>query len=114
MHSFRNLAKALFSSPQASQADAELTLARAYQAVFLGNPKSDQQALVLVDLAEFTGFYRVTPPVGDTSMVFFNEGMRGAYGRIFRYLRMSADEIVALETAARETAALRNLDTNQQ
>lgn len=64
--------------------------------------------MVLIDLADYTGFYRVTPPEGgDRDVVVFNEGMRTVYGRIFQFLRMSNDEIVALETAARETAAAR-------
>jgi len=66
----------------------------------------EDQELVLVDLAHFSGFYRVTPPEsGDRDHIVFNEGMRTLYGRIFQYLRMSNDEIRSLETAARQTAA---------
>lgn len=61
---------------------------------------------MLVDFANFTGFYRVTPPeAGKRDAIVFNEGMRAAYGRIFQYLRMSDAEILSLETASRQTAA---------
>ena len=70
------------------------------------NRDGEDQSLVLVDLANFTGFYRVTPPeTGDRDAIVFNEGMRAAYGRIFQYLRMSDVEVLSLETAARQTSA---------
>jgi hypothetical protein len=84
----------------------ERSHALAYQRVFTGTPDGEDQGLVLVDLANYTGFYRVTPPeTGDRDTIVFNEGMRAAYGRIFQYLRMSDAEILSLELAARQTAA---------
>jgi hypothetical protein len=95
-------------SPQrpASRLEAEARIALAYQRVFTGSANAEDQGIVLVDLANFTGFYRVTPPEGgDRDTIVFNEGMRTAYGRIFQYLRMSEVEIISLEVAARQTAA---------
>jgi hypothetical protein len=115
MRYFRHLGRLLWAN-RASPADAELRLANAYQRVFLGSATREDQEIVLVDLADFTGFYRVTSPeFVPRETVFYNEGMRGAYGRIFRYLRFGDDERASLETAARESAAVRNgLVTNQQ
>jgi hypothetical protein len=95
--------------------DAELRLGLAYQRVFSGSPTDDDQRIVMVDLADFSGFYRVTSTADGRDEIVFNEGKRAAYARIFRYLRMSAEEMASLETAARETAAHREaLASNQQ
>jgi hypothetical protein len=82
--------------------------------VFTGSATREDQEIVLVDFADFTGFYRVTPPESGGDALMFNEGMRAAFGRVFRYVRMSPDELAALETASRETAAHRmGLASNQ-
>ena len=115
MHSFLSRARAAFKTRLESPLDAQVNLARSYQRVFLGSATSDDQAAVLVDLADYTGFYRVTAPdSGGRDALVFNEGMRAAYGRIFSFLRMPPDEIAQLETAARDTAARRQaLASNQ-
>lgn len=106
MRFFQTLASRL--SKQASPVDAEIRLAAAYQRVFTGNPTDDDQSIVLADLADYAGYYRVTPPEGNTNeSLWFQEGMRALYGRVFRYLRMSDAEMRGLETASREAAAQR-------
>lgn len=111
---FSSLIRLLDRRPQ-SRLQAEARIAIAYQRVFTGSANSEDQSIVLVDLANFTGFYRVTPPeTGDRDAIVFNEGMRAAYGRIFQYLRMSDVEVLSLETAARQTAAgVTGLASNQ-
>lgn len=100
------MVRLLYPLHQGSRLEAEARIAVAYQRVFTGTATGEDQGIVLVDLANFTGFYRVTPPEGgDRDTIVFNEGMRAAYGRIFQYLRMSDTEVMALETAARQTAA---------
>ncbi len=100
------MVKLLFPLRRDSRLAAEARIAIAYQRVFTGSPTGEDQGIVLVDLANFTGFYRVTPPeAGDRHAIVFNEGMRAAYGRIFQYLRMSDIEVRNLEMAARQTAA---------
>lgn len=102
---FQSLIRLLSGNP-ASRFQAEVRIALAYQRVFTGSPNGEDQGLVLTDLANYTGFYRVTPPeTGDRDVIVFNEGMRAAYGRIFQYLRMSDAEIQSLELAARQTSA---------
>jgi hypothetical protein len=106
MPSFSSLVRLLSPRRPASRLEAEARIALAYQRVFTGSPNNEDQGIVLVDFANFTGFYRVTPPEsGNRDTMVFNEGMRTAYGRIFQYLRMSAAEVLSLEVAARQTAA---------
>ena len=83
-------------------AKARGKLAAAYREVFkLGREEAE---IVLADLAAFSGFYRVTyPGAGDLA---FNEGMRAVYGHIFRFLRMTDQEIRELEEAARYEAVI--------
>lgn len=110
MQFFSNLAKLLRVQRNRSVAETELRRIQAYNSVFLGNSTEEDRQIVLVDLADYSGFYRVTPPgAGD---VVFNEGMRAVYGRIFRHLRMSSEEIASLEIAARETAAIRQAQSS--
>lgn len=64
----------------------------------------EEAEIVLADLADFSGFYKVTPPgAGDLS---FNEGKRAVFARIFSFLRMTDEEIRGLETAARHEAVV--------
>jgi hypothetical protein len=96
----------------ASESAVKLRLARSYQRVFLGQADDTDREIVLVDLASYTGFYRVTPPGedGGRDVIVFNEGMRAAFGRIFMHIRMTNEEMASLETAARQTAAGIGLD----
>lgn len=82
--------------------DAEATLVDAYQSVFGGH--SPDVEIVLADLADFTGFYRVNAqgiPPDDRA---FSDGMRAAFGRLFRFLNQTDEEKRALSRAAREEA----------
>lgn len=97
----------------ASESAVKHKTALAYQRVFLGQADDTDREIVLVDLATYTGFYRVTPPgdsEGSRDMIVFNEGMRAAFGRIFMHIRMTNEEMASLETAARQTAAGIGLD----
>jgi hypothetical protein len=80
-------------------AEAELRLALAYRNVF--NPQNADVQIVLSDLADFTGFYRVNGvgiPPDDRA---FSDGMRAAFGRLFRFLNLTDEEKAALVEAAR-------------
>lgn len=57
--------------------------------------------MILADLAEFTGFYTVSAPSDTGEWVRFREGQRSVFGRMLRFMRLSADERKALEEAAR-------------
>lgn len=90
------------------KAELESRLARAYQAVFLiGKPDETERNLVFVDLAEQSGFYKITPPPCTDDERAFGEGKRALFAHIFAYLSLSEEEIRTLETAARQTASAR-------
>lgn len=79
----------------------------AYKAVFYGRPTPEDQELVLVDLAETSGFYKFLPPPHDGGFMSYTEGKRALYGRIFGFLSLSDTEQQSLATAARATASER-------
>jgi hypothetical protein len=83
---------------------AHLELAGAYQRVFTGHGTERDAQFVLTDLANYTGFYRVSGPGLSAEDRAFADGQRAAFGRLFRFLRMSADETRLLEEAARAEA----------
>ena len=85
-------------------AAAEERLALAYRSLFSAR-NSDAQ-IVLSDLADFTGFFRVNGPGIGAEDRAFTDGMRAAYGRIFRFINLTDEECAALVEAARaETLA---------
>lgn len=79
-------------------------LEEAYNAVFTGHGSKEDAEIVLSDLANFTGFYRVNGIGVSGEDRAFADGMRLAYGRIFRFLNLTDAERRALEFAAREEA----------
>jgi len=99
------LAKMAWSANRSPRgAGAEERLHLAYRNVF--NPANHDAQIVLADLADFTGFYRVNGqgiPPDDRA---FSDGMRAAFGRLFRFLNLTDEERTALVEAARaETLA---------
>ncbi|CAM5776269.1 hypothetical protein LMIY3S_05443 [Labrys miyagiensis] len=61
--------------------EAQLRLALAYHNLFAAGSADAQ--LVLADLADFTGFYRVNGPGIPPDDRAFSDGMRAAFGRLF-------------------------------
>lgn len=91
------IARLLRRNPRGSE--AALKLALAYNNVF--KPHDPDVQIVLADLADFTGFYRVNGqgiPPDDRA---FSDGMRAAFGRLFRFLNLTDEEKAALVEAAR-------------
>ncbi|GLS17966.1 hypothetical protein GCM10007874_09820 [Labrys miyagiensis] len=84
---------------QARSKEAELRLALAYDNLFASRHADAQ--LVLADLADFTGFYRVNGPGIPPDDRAFSDGMRAAFGRLFRFLNLTDEEKAALVEAAR-------------
>lgn len=54
---------------------------------------------MLADLADYSGFYRVTEP--PEAAIQFREGKRAVFGRLWHFLNMSDAERRALEAAAK-------------
>lgn len=83
------------------QAVARLT--RAYQSVF-ATGREDAE-LVLADLAEHCGFYKVAARGSDSGTIHYDEGKRAAFARIWSFLTLTDAELAALESAARNESA---------
>jgi len=87
---------------QARNTKAHAKLAAAYREVFSRNDESVE--IVLADLANFCGFYKV-PPIGSPpETLLVDQGLRAAFGRLFSFLSLSDERMAALEQAAREEA----------
>lgn len=84
---------------------AQHTLSEAYNAVFLGNPSTNQQQMVLADLMARSGWNQVSSRVSSEEL-WRREGMRSLFGVIFGHLSLAPDDLFDLENAARKEAAL--------
>ncbi len=79
-------------------------LTRAYRNLFDGRATKQEAQMVLADLANHSGFYQVLPPGAGVSELAEANGKRATFGRLFRFLRLSEEEVRGLEEAARQEA----------
>lgn len=79
--------------------EARLKLALAYHNVF--DTRKEDVQIILADLANFTGFYRVNGPDIPPDNRAFSDGMRAAFGRLFRFINLTDEEQAALVDATR-------------
>ena len=103
MRFFSSLAN-LLPLTRRKEAERQLRLAQAYEAVFFGQPTRQDQDIVLLDLSITTGFYRVDP-IANRDQLQFNEGKRFVFARVFRFLTVTDEERRSFEAAARESSA---------
>lgn len=82
-------------------------LAKAYSNVFRGNPTKAEAEMVLADIANESGFYKVHVPGPGVSLEY-ETGKRAIYGRIISFIQMSSEEHRSLEFAARQEALTDN------
>lgn len=81
---------------------AQKRLTQAYRDVFCRKDESTE--IVLADLANYCGFYKV-PPIGSPpETLLVDQGLRAAFGRLFSFLALTDDQLAALEGAARREA----------
>jgi hypothetical protein len=85
---------------------ARLELTASYRRLFSGQGGKGDAEAVLADLANYSGFYRVNEVGVSGEARAFTDGGRAVYGRIFRFLRLTDDELRALEEAARQEALI--------
>ena len=78
------------------------TLVAAYRDVFGRDNEAVQ--VVLADLANHCGFYRVATPGVTPDALMYDAGMRAAYARIFNFLSLPPEHLAGLETAVRSEA----------
>lgn len=83
-------------------AQRELHLKEAYQRVFVtGSASRDDGELVLTDLAAYSGFFATVPDDVSSDVLRVREGRRDLFFHVWRNLRMTDRERMALETAVR-------------
>ncbi len=83
--------------------NADANLVAAYNSVF-AQGREDVE-LVLADLAEFSGFYKVADRGTSADQLNFDEGKRLAFARIWSFLTLTDKQLEELENAARDEAA---------
>lgn len=76
---------------------------QAYLSVF-AEGREDVE-LVLADLANHCGFYKVAERGTDPDLLQYDEGQRSAFARIWNFLTLSDEQLAALESAARNESA---------
>jgi hypothetical protein len=101
---WRWLARQFPRNPRGSQAQARLIAA--YRSVFMpgGGATDEDKELVLADLANASGYYRVSGAGFSGEDRAFADGMRTTFGHALRFLLLSDDELRQLEEAARQEA----------
>lgn len=82
--------------------DAAIRLSLAYRNVF--NPSNEDAQIVLADFADFTGFFKVSGMGTSGEDRAYADGMRAAYGRIYRFMNLTDEEKQGLWDAARTEA----------
>lgn len=89
----------LFKVPRGSE--AELRLASAYEAVFLlRNATKDDLDMVMVDLAEFTGYFAVAPAGTSEAELRDLNGKRAVFARILSLIKLPMGRLSQLREAA--------------
>lgn len=83
---------------------AALRLTRAYRNLFEGRATAQEAQMVLADLASHSGFYQVLPSGAGLEELAEANGKRAVFGRLFRFLRLTEEEVRELEEAARQEA----------
>lgn len=86
--------------------EAYAHLAGCYQRVLMpgSTATNEDKQIVLADLANKTGFFRVSGMGFSAEDRAFSDGMRAVYGVIHTMIRMTDDERRSLEEAARQEA----------
>lgn len=87
-----------------------LGLGRAYRDLFAANGTKQDADMVLVDLANFSGYYRIAPIGSDGIALARHEGRREVMGRILSHLRQTQVEIDGLEKAVRHEALVDQIE----
>lgn len=101
MTGWRSRARALRVHGNAALADAQLIAA--YNSVFVQGREDVE--LVLTDLANHCGFYKVDERGASADDLNFDGGKRAAFARIWSFLTLTDQQIELLENAARDEAA---------
>lgn len=93
----------LFPDGWRFSSSARLKLAHAYRELF--DPKGEAAQLVLADLAEASGFFKITPADATPDQLRQAEGRRELFARITGHLNLSQQRWDELERVASEEAS---------
>lgn len=95
--------RGLFKRGYRRGASARLLMRGAYRRVLVeGNSTQQDRDLVLADLANLTGFYRISLADASDAELRFAEGKRAVMARIIHHLRMPPEIQQQLEAAAKD------------
>jgi hypothetical protein len=96
---WRSLASQMAKGSKRGQV-SQKRLTQAYLDVFANGSESAE--IVLADLANFSGFYKVPPIGAPPETLLVDQGLRASFGRLFHFLSLPDDRLAALEKAARQ------------
>nr|WP_319485672.1 hypothetical protein [uncultured Cohaesibacter sp.] len=83
---------------------ARLRLVDAWRRFREGKSSKDDFEIIMVDLANFSGWDRYCDHPPDNAEAQFNEGKRSVFGRAFSFLTMTRADRIGLAQAALEEA----------
>lgn len=94
---------------------AHVFLIGAYRRVLVrgGIATDEDKQIVLADMANASGFYRVSGAGISATDRAFADGMRATYARVHLFLKMTPEEVGHLEEAARQEAMIDSEPGNQ-
>lgn len=95
----------IFGRRKARSLAAQLRLTQAYVRVFRGQPSSEDQEIVIADLANAASWCKACPPSVSSDELRYIEGARALYSRVFAFLSLNSGDIQALKEAVRHEAA---------
>lgn len=79
----------------------KLKLAEAYRAFKDGRASKEHAQIIVADLAEASGFFKVNPPGLTADERSYQEGARSVFARMQAGLMLTGDEFIALQETAR-------------
>ena len=90
-----------------ADAERKQRLTDAYVSLFGGRGSREDAELVLLDLAYESGYFFVDDGSASDAKLRHDSGKRALFGRIARYLNLSAQELAELQRALSASLALR-------
>lgn len=98
----------IFDEGKRRGAGSQLKLHEAFHTVF--DRRKEHVDLVLADLAEFSGYYFVTPPGASNEFLRQMEGRREVFARILSLIALPMTQLEALWVAAVEETQTSNTE----
>lgn len=100
MSEFATVATVLPAEPRGSKAIKRLH--DAYIAFVAGRPSVEDCQLIMVDLANFSGYYNTTSPNASDAALRYSEGQRSVFGRVMIMSNPALSIVDAIQRAVQE------------